>query len=180
MRVVNIAGCRNRAPHDGHSNFPAALNTLHRSAMARLTSAAGSWELTRVSASSITTHSPLAWDTPWCSAHTFPTQPSGSGAPAITVAPASRATLAVASSEQSSTTITSTTAGAPANERRHSGRRDASLRAGITTLIVGTLPLASTSGGLRRAARTIIRRAAMPAINWATTLNQSPPITQAT
>jgi hypothetical protein len=47
---------------------------------------------------------------------------------------------------------------------KHSGNRDASFRAGMTTVMEGTVPLDSASGGRRRAARKIMRSAATPAI----------------
>ena len=85
----------------------------------------------RVSASSVTTHSPVAASRPCCSAHGLPTQPPGSGRPVTTRgAAAPRATAAVASVDSSSTTITSVDRRVRRRPRRSSGPMPRCLVAG--------------------------------------------------
>ncbi len=134
-----------------------------RSPVARATSAPGSLGSGRVSASSVTTQSDRAASMPCWSAHALPAHPSGSAAPSITVAPQRRATSAVASVDWSSTTMTSSTRGAPTIASSSGPIRVASSRAGMTTLIDDSGVSVGRTGGAVAAARTSLVRATAPA-----------------
>ena len=134
---VSIVACRHSLAIDVLRNFGATVASTAPDSANAHAAACGRCGWGRVSASNVTTTSPIAALIPCCSAQIFPTQPSGNGLPTTTVAPRSRAMVAVSSVDSSSTTMTCSTPGDPRSGARHSAIRSASLRAGITTLIVG-------------------------------------------
>ena len=108
----------------------------------------------RVSASSITTHSPVAACRPCCSAHALPAHPAGNGVPVTTRAPASRRSPRWRPSSRRRRRRTSLTPGALPHDASSSGpMRSASSRAGTTTLIVGTSTVVRRRGERRTPAR---------------------------
>ena len=111
----------------------------------RSTIAAGRRGSGRVSASRVTTQSVVAASSPCCSAQALPAHPAGSGPPATTRAPSCSASAAVPSLDPSSTTITSSTRGAPTIASSNGPIRVTSSRAGTTTEIDGN-PLSDREG----------------------------------
>ena len=149
-----MAGCSHRLPGVGQSNRPPTVNRSKRSPVARATSAVGRSGSGRVSASRVTTHCDLAASMPCWSAHALPAHPSARTCPVMTVAPAARASVAVASVDWSSTTITSWTPGAPTIASSSGPIRAASSRAGITTLMLWIGVIDGRTAGATRAAFT--------------------------
>ena len=134
---TNIAACSHWLAADDVRNFGVIVAITAPSASSCCAAASGSRASGLASASSVTITSPRAASMPCFSAQIFPTQPDGSGAPRTTRAPFASAIAAVSSLDSSSTTITSTTPGAPRRGAKHSAIRCDSLRAGTTTLMRG-------------------------------------------